>query len=45
MYLPVRVSGLLRVEPSDETIFVLDGESRLLSGWTLDAETVDLTEG
>ena len=45
LYLPVRVSGLLRVEPSDETIFVLDGESRMLSGWTLDAETVDLSDG
>ena len=45
LYLPVRVSGLLRVEPSDETIFILDGESRMLSGWTLDAETVELPEG
>jgi hypothetical protein len=45
LYLPVRVSGLLRVEPSDETIFILDGMSRMLSGWTLDAETVDLPEG
>ena len=45
LYLPVRVSGLLRVEPSDETIFVLDGESRMLSGWTLNAETVELPEG
>jgi len=42
LYLPVRVSGLLRVEPSDETIFILDGESRMLSGWTLDADTVNL---
>ncbi|MDW4547740.1 DUF3299 domain-containing protein [Defluviimonas sp. D31] len=41
LYTPVRVSGLLRVEPSDETIFILDGESRMLSGWTLDADTVD----
>jgi len=45
LYLPVRVSGLLRVEPSDETIFILDGNSRMLSGWTLDAETVELPEG
>ena len=45
LYTPVRVSGLLRVEPSDETIFILDGDSRMLSGWTLDAETVDLPEG
>jgi hypothetical protein len=45
LYLPVRVSGLLRVEPSDETIFILDGMSRMLSGWTLDAATVDLPEG
>jgi hypothetical protein len=45
LYLPVRVSGLLRVEPSDDTIFILDGDSRMLSGWTLDAETVELPEG
>lgn len=45
LYLPVRVSGLLQVEPSDETIFILDGDSRMLSGWTLDAETVELPEG
>jgi len=45
LYLPVRVSGLLRVEPSDETIFILDGESRMLSGWTLDAEFVERPEG
>lgn len=45
LYLPVRVSGLLRAEPSDETIFILDGESRMLSAWTLEAETVDLLEG
>jgi hypothetical protein len=44
LYLPVRVSGLLRVEPSDETIFILDGESRMLSGWTLEADTVDRPE-
>ena len=45
LYTPVRVSGLLRVEPSDETIFILDGELRMLSGWTLDAEIVELPEG
>jgi hypothetical protein len=45
LYTPVRVSGRLRVEPSDETIFILDGEARMLSGWTLEAETVDLPEG
>lgn len=45
LYVPVRVTGLLRIEPSDETIFVLDGDSRMLSGWTLDAETVDFPEG
>lgn len=41
LYTPVRVSGLLRVEPSDETIFILDGDSRMLSGWTLKADTVE----
>lgn len=44
LYVPVQVSGLLRVEPSDATIFILDGQSRMLSGWTLDANTVDQLE-
>jgi len=44
LYVPVQVSGLLRVEPSDATIFILDGEARMVSGWTLDASTVDRRE-
>ncbi len=44
LYVPVRVSGLLRTEASDATIFILDGESRMFSGWTLDANTVDQLE-
>jgi len=44
LYVPVRVSGRLRVEPSDATIFILDGEVRMLSRWTLDASTVDRRE-
>ena len=44
LYVPVQVTGLLRVEPSDATIFILDGQSRMLSGWTLDANTVDERE-
>ena len=43
-YVPIRVSGLLRAEPSDTTVFLHDGESRMLSGWTLDAETIDFPE-
>jgi hypothetical protein len=45
LYTPVRVAGVLRVDPSDATIFILDGEARMLSGWTLDADTVDLSGG
>ena len=45
LYVPVRVTGLLRVEPSDETIFILDGDKRMLSSWTLEAETVDSPKG
>jgi hypothetical protein len=41
LYVPVRVSGLLRVEASDTNVFILDGEARMLSGWTLYAKTVD----
>ena len=44
LYVPVRVTGRLRVEPSDATIFILDGEARMFSGWTLDASTVDRRE-
>ncbi|WP_342190345.1 DUF3299 domain-containing protein [Stieleria varia] len=44
LYVPVQVSGLLRVEASDATIFILDGESRMFSGWTLDANTVEQRE-
>lgn len=44
LYLPVRVTGQLRVEAMDATIFILDGEARMLSGWTLDANTVERRE-
>ena len=44
LYVPVRVSGLLRVEASDATIYILDGEARMFSGWTLYANTVDRRE-
>jgi hypothetical protein len=41
VYVPVQVSGLLRAEESDTTIYVVDGEARMFSGWTLYANTVD----
>ena len=41
-YTPVRVSGKLHVEPSDETIFILDGKSRMLSGWILNAQVIKI---
>jgi hypothetical protein len=44
LYVPVQVSGLLRSEPSDATIFILDGDARMFSGWTLYANTVDQRE-
>ncbi|BHH86080.1 DUF3299 domain-containing protein [Desulforhopalus sp. 52FAK] len=44
LYVPVQVSGKLRVEASDATIYILDGEARMLSGWTLYANTVDQRE-
>jgi len=44
LYVPVRVTGLLRAEPSVATIFILDGEARMVSGWTLDASTVERRE-
>jgi hypothetical protein len=44
LYVPVQVSGLLRSEESDTTIYILDGEARMFSGWTLDASTVERPE-
>jgi hypothetical protein len=44
LYVPVWVTGRLRVEPSDATIYILDGEARMFSGWTLDASTVERRE-
>jgi hypothetical protein len=44
LYVPVQVSGLLRSEESDATIYILDGEARMFSGWTLYANTVDQRE-
>jgi len=43
LYVPVRISGALHVEKSDATIFIFDGKARMLSGWTLEAKTVDLS--
>jgi uncharacterized protein len=42
-YTPVRVSGKLHVEPSDTTIFILDGKARMLSGWTLETKAIDFS--
>jgi hypothetical protein len=42
-YTPVRVSGKLHVEPSDTTIFILDGKARMLSGWTLETKVIDFS--
>ena len=44
LYVPVQVSGKLRVEASDNTIYILDGEARMISGWTLYANTVERRE-
>ena len=44
VYVPVQVSGQLRAEESDATIYVVDGEARMFSGWTLYANTVDRRE-
>jgi len=44
VYVPVQVTGQLRAEESDATIYILDGEARMLSGWTLYANTVERRE-
>ena len=40
IYLPVRVSGRLQTEASDETIHLLDGMVRMQSLWRLDARNL-----
>ncbi len=40
IYLPVRVSGMLRSEANDETIHLLDGKVRMVSLWRLDTLSV-----
>jgi hypothetical protein len=40
LYVPFRVSGQLRVDASNATIYILDGEARMVSGWTLYANAV-----
>ncbi|MDW4551582.1 DUF3299 domain-containing protein [Defluviimonas sp. D31] len=42
LYTPVTVAGLLAVDETDATIFVLDGEVRMSSMWNLDATEVTL---
>lgn len=37
LYTPIRFSGRLHADASDETVFVLDGEVRMISQWTLAA--------
>ena len=39
-YVPIKASGTLRPQGTDETIFLLDGETRMVSMWTLDATGV-----
>jgi hypothetical protein len=42
LYTPVRVTGTLDAAATDETIFVLDGDVRMISNWTLEARVADL---
>lgn len=44
-YVMVQVSGTLRVQPSDETIFISDGETRMHSMWQLNAKDVVAATG
>ena len=44
LYVPVRVTGILRAEQSEATIYILDGEAHMLSSWTLYANTFDRQE-
>lgn len=40
IYLPVRVTGTLRTDASDETVHLLDGFIRMQSQWRLDASAI-----
>ena len=42
LYTPVTVAGMLAVDETDATVFVLDGEVRMSSMWNLDATEVTL---
>lgn len=44
LYQPLEVTGFLKEEDSNETVFVLDGDVRMTSRWTLDSWTVSLKE-
>ena len=41
LYTPVEVTGTLRAEGSDDTIFVLDGTVRMESAWTLETAMLE----
>jgi hypothetical protein len=45
LYTPMRIAGTLRDDMTDETIFVLDGEVRMVSRWTLAARNVAVEAG
>ncbi|MBG6145703.1 hypothetical protein IWQ51_003847 [Labrenzia sp. EL_142] len=43
LYVPIRATGVLSNEASESTIYILDGETRMMSRWTMrvtDVETV-----
>ena len=44
LYQPLEVTGFLRVEDSIETVFVLDGDVRMISRWMLDSLSVSLKQ-
>lgn len=44
LYQPVQVTGTLHAAPHDETIFILDGQVRMVGSWTMDARHAENVE-
>ncbi|WP_299476990.1 DUF3299 domain-containing protein [uncultured Roseibium sp.] len=44
LYVPVRVTGVLRNVASDTRIYILDGQSRMISRWSMKVAEVDIAQ-
>ena len=44
LYQRLEITGVMRAEDSIETVFVLDGDVRMISRWMLDSQSVSLKQ-